>query len=48
MSGLLYLGAFHFDGDPGELLPGYHRLPAPRIEGRGDGQVAHLRDEVRP
>jgi hypothetical protein len=26
MSGLLYLGAFHFDGDPGELLPGYHRL----------------------
>ena len=26
MSGRLYLGAFHFDGDPGELLPGYHRL----------------------
>jgi hypothetical protein len=24
--GPLYLGAFHFDGDPGELLPGYHRL----------------------
>ena len=99
MSGLLYLGAFHFDGDPGELLLGYHRLveqfpidsldvhlcvtrdngltifdacptktvheqfstsctfldavaaaglPAPRIEGLGDVQVAHLRDEVRP
>jgi hypothetical protein len=99
MSGPLYLGAFHFDGDPGELLPGYHRLleqfpidaldvhlcvthgngltvfdacpakaiheqftksdtfldavagagqPTPRIEGLGDVQVAHLRDEVRP
>ena len=99
MSGLQYLGAVHFDGDPGELLPGYHRLleqfpidafdvhlcitgdngltifdacptravyeqftksdtflgavakvglPAPRIEGLGDVQVAHLRDEVRP
>jgi hypothetical protein len=22
----LYLGAMHFDGDPGELLPGYHRM----------------------
>ena len=22
----LYLGALHFDGDPGDLLPGYHRL----------------------
>jgi len=95
----LYLGAVHFDGDPGELLPGYHRLlerfridtldvhlcivredgltvfdacpgravyeefttsdtfrdavaaaglPAPRIEGLGDVQVAHLRREVRP
>jgi hypothetical protein len=95
----LYLGAVHFDGDPGELLPGYHRLlewfridtldvhlcivrddgltvfdacpgkavyeeftksdtyrdavaaerlPAPRIEGLGDVQVAHLRHEVRP
>jgi hypothetical protein len=22
----LYLGAVHFDGDPGELLPAYHRL----------------------
>ena len=99
MSGSLYLGAMHFDGDPGELLPGYHRmleglginsldvhlcivrddgltvfdacptkavyeefttstmfrgavaaagLPAPRIEGLGDVQVAHLRQEVRP
>ena len=99
MSGLLYLGAIHFDGDPSELLPGYRRLlekfpiealdahlcitrdkgltifdacptkaiyeqftksdafhgavaqaglPAPRIEGLGDVQVAHLRDEVRP
>jgi hypothetical protein len=26
MSGPLYLGAVHFDGDPGGLLPGYHRL----------------------
>jgi hypothetical protein len=26
MSGSLYLGAAHFDGDPGELLPAYHRL----------------------
>jgi hypothetical protein len=24
------------------------RLPAPRIEGLGDVQVAHLRHEVRP
>jgi hypothetical protein len=99
MSGSLYLGAAHFDGDPGELLPAYHRLleqfgidnldvhlcvarddgltvfdacpgkavydefttsdmfrdavaaaglPAPRIEGLGDVQVAHLRQEVRP
>ena len=99
MSGPLYLGAAHFDGDPGELLPAYHRmlerfgidaldvhlcivrddgltvfdacptkavheeftksgmflgavaaagLPAPRIEGLGDVQVAHLRHEVRP
>ena len=99
MSGSLYLGAQHFDGDPGELLPAYHRLlerfgidtldvhlcivrddgltvldacpgkavyeefttsemfrdavaaaglPAPRIEGLGDIQVAHLRHEVRP
>ena len=98
MSGPLYLGAAHFDGDPGELLPAYHRmlerfgidnldvhlciarqdgltvfdacpsktvyeefttsdmfrdavaaagLPAPRIEGLGDVQVAHLRQEVR-
>jgi hypothetical protein len=98
MNGPLYLGAVHFDGDPGELLPGYHRLlerfgidtldvhlcvvredgltvldacptravyeefttsdmfreavvaaglPAPRIEGLGDIQVAHLRQEVR-
>ena len=96
---LLYLGAAHFDGDPAELLPAYHRmlerfgvdnldvhlcivrddgltvfdacpgkavyeefsasdmfrgavaaagLPAPRIEGLGDIQVAHLRREVRP
>jgi hypothetical protein len=22
----LYLGAMHFDGDPGELLPSYHRM----------------------
>lgn len=99
MSGLMYLGAVHFDGDPGALLPAYHRLlerfgidtldvhlcvarddgltvfdgcptkavyeefttsdafriavaaaglPAPRIEGLGDIQVAHLRQEVRP
>jgi len=99
VGGLLYLGAAHFDGDPGELLPAYHRmlerfgidaldvhlcivrddgltvfdacpskavheefiksdmflgavaaagLPAPRIEGLGDIQVAHLRHEVRP
>jgi hypothetical protein len=26
MSGGLYLGAVHFDGDPGELLPAYHRM----------------------
>ena len=26
MSGSMYLGAAHFDGDPGELLPAYHRL----------------------
>ena len=26
MSGSLYLGAMHFDGDPGELLPAYHRM----------------------
>ena len=99
MSGPLYLGALHFDGDPGDLLPAYHRLlegfgidtldvhlcvarddgltvfdacptkavyeefttsdafriavaaaglPEPRIEGLGDVQVAHLRQEVRP
>lgn len=99
MSGSLYLGAAHFDGDPGELLPAYYRLlerfgidnldvhlcvvrddgvtvldacpgravyeefttsgmfreavaaaglPAPRIEGLGDIQVARLRQEVRP
>ena len=99
MSGPLYLGAMHFDGDPGELLPAYHLLlegfgidnldvhlcivqdagltvfdacpgkavydgftrseefraavaaaglPVPRIEGLGDVQVAHLRQEVRP
>ena len=98
MSRLLYLGAVHFDGDSGELLPGYQRLleqfpidaldvhlgitrkngltifdacpaeafreqftksnrflgavpeagmPAPRIEGLGDVQVAHICDEVR-
>jgi hypothetical protein len=98
MSGPLYLGVAYFDGDPGELLPAYHRmlelfgidnldvhlciarqdgltvfdacpsktvyeefttsdmfrdavaaagLPAPRIEGLGDVQVAHLRQEVR-
>ena len=98
MSGPLYLGAAHFDGDPAELLSGYHRLlerlgienldvhlcilrddgltvfdacpskpvyeefttsdmflgavadaglPVPRIEGLGDIQVAHLRQEVR-
>jgi hypothetical protein len=98
-SGPLYLGAVHFDGDPGELLPAYHQvldrfgidtldvhlcivrddgltvfdacptkavydeftssdaflaalaaagLPAPRIEGLGDIQIAHLRSEVRP
>jgi hypothetical protein len=28
MSGHLYLGALHFDGDPGELLPAYQRLLA--------------------
>ena len=99
MSGPLYLAAFHFAGDSGELLRGYHRLleqfpidaldvhlcithangltvfdacptkaiheqftksdtfldavagaglPAPRIDGLGDVQVARLRDEVRP
>ena len=99
MSGPFDLGAVHFDGDPGELLPGYRRLlehfgidnldvhlcvvrvdgltvfdacpskavyeefttsgmfreavaaaglPAPRVEGLGDIQVAHLRQEVRP
>ena len=99
VSGLLYLGAAHFDGDPGELLPAYHRMlerfgidaldvhlcivrgdgltvldacpakavyeefitsdtfrdavaaagpPAPRVEGLGDIQVAHLRHEVGP
>ena len=99
MSEPFYLGAAHFDGDPGELLPAYHRLlerfgidnldvhlcvvrddgltvfdacptkavyeefttsdmfreavsaaglPAPRIEGLDDIQVAHLRQEVRP
>jgi hypothetical protein len=98
-SGLLDLGAVHFDGDPNELLSAYHRLlerfgidalevhlsitrpggltvfdacpakaiheefttsdvfrgaiaaaglPAPRIEGLGDVQGAHLRHEVRP
>jgi hypothetical protein len=26
VSGPLYLGALHFDGDPGELLPAYRRL----------------------
>jgi len=26
VSGSLYLGAMHFDGDPGELLPAYHRM----------------------
>ena len=26
MSGPLYLGAVHFNGDPGELLPGYRKL----------------------
>ena len=26
MSGSMYLGAAYFDGDPGELLPAYHRL----------------------
>jgi hypothetical protein len=99
MSGLMYLGAAQFDGDPGELLPCYQRLleqfpidsldvhlcitrddgltvfdacpteeiyeqftgsdtflgaiaeaglPAPRIEGLGHVQVAHVRDEIRP
>ena len=95
----MFLGAFHFDGEPQALLSGYERLmqtyppdsldlhvcvrrdrgitvydacpsqadfeafttgsefraavaaaglPAPRIEGLGDVQVAHLRHEVRP
>ncbi len=26
MSDLMYLGAAHFDGDPGELLPAYYRM----------------------
>ena len=26
MNGPLYLGALHFDGDPGELLPAYRRM----------------------
>ena len=39
MSGSLYLGAVHFDGDPGELLPAYHRL----LEGFGiDTLDVHL------
>ena len=99
MSGSLYLGAVHFDGDPGELLPAYHRmlekfgldhldvhmcvtrdggltvfdacptkeiyeefttsetflgaiaaagLPAPRVSGLGDIQVAHVRQAIGP
>jgi len=23
----MFLGAYHFDGDPADLLPGYRRLP---------------------
>ena len=39
VSGPLYLGAVHFDGDPGELLPGYHRM----LEGLGiDSLDVHL------
>jgi hypothetical protein len=26
ITGPLYLGAMHFDGDPGDLLPAYHRM----------------------
>ena len=26
MSGPMYLGAVHFDGDPGELLPAYRQM----------------------
>jgi hypothetical protein len=99
MSGSLYLGAAHFDGDPAELLPAYHRmlerfgldaldvhlcittddgltvfdacpskeiyeeftksdtflgaiaeagLPAPRVSGLGDIQVAHVRQGIGP
>ena len=99
MSGPLYLGAAHFDGDPAELLPAYHRmlgrfgldaldvhlcittddgltvfdacptreiyeeftksdtflgaiaeagLPAPRVSGLGDIQVAHVRQAIGP
>jgi hypothetical protein len=99
MSGSMYLGAVHFDGDPGELLPAYRRmlekfgldaldvhlcitrdggltvfdacptkeiyeeftrsetflgaiaeagLPAPRVSGLGEIQVAHVRQKIRP
>ena len=99
MSGSMYLGAVYFDGDPGELLPAYHRmlekfgletldvhlcittdagltvfdacptreiyeeftrsetflgaiaeagLPAPRVSGLGNIQVAHVRQAIRP
>jgi hypothetical protein len=99
MSGPMYLGAVHFDGDPGQLLPAYLQmlekfglealdvhlcitrdggltvfdacptkeiyeeftrsetflgaitaagLPAPRVSGLGDIQVAHVRQEIRP
>jgi len=99
MSGPMYLGAAHFDGDPGQLLPAYRQmlekfglealdvhlcitrdggltvfdacptreiyeeftrsetflgaiaaagLPAPRVSGLGDIQVAHVRREIRP
>jgi len=99
MSGSMYLGALHFDGDPGELLPAYQQmleksglealdvhlcitsdggltvfdacptqeiyeeftrsetflgaiaeagLPAPRVTGLGDIQVAHVRQAIRP
>ena len=52
MSGVLYLGAVHFEefttSDAFRGAIAAAGLPAPRIEGLGDVQVAHLRHEVRP
>jgi len=47
MSGSMYLGAVHrsetFLGAIAEA-----GLPAPRVSGLGDIQVAHVRREIRP